>query len=301
MITRSQRIRALLAGAVLAAAAAAHAAPAVDVRPVGVLVLAHGGSPEWNHEVVQVAADAKLPYPSEVAFGMGMHAGEVDGMQQAIERLERAGASRIVVLPLLVSSHSEVMDQFAYLFGLHPHGPWEAEVKPLVCRVPVTLASPLDDDPVVSSVLEARARALSRRPERESLVLIAHGPVSDAHNAQWLGVMDRLAERLQQAVKFQTVASATLRDDAPTPVRDAAVQHLRELVQRLGYNGDVLVLPLLLSKGGIERKIPTALEGLPYRYAGETLLPHPEFSAWLRSRIDAAANQPASGTSHTGG
>jgi len=259
--------------------------------PIGVLVLAHGGSAEWNRSVTEVVHAAQLPYPNEIAFGMGMHEPEIAGMQQALHRLEAAGVDRIIVVPFLVSSYSEVMDQFAYLLGLQPHGPWEGTIQPLTRRVPISLERALDADPSVSEALWDRVRALSRDPSKESIVLLAHGPVSDAYNAKWLDVMGQLAERLEQAGRFKAVVSVTLRDDAPDPVRNAAVRRIREQVRALGQDGDVLIVPLLISQGGIEQKIPKELQGLTYRYAGETLLPHPAFSAWLRARVEAAANR----------
>lgn len=258
--------------------------------PLGVLILAHGGSAEWNRTVSALVAETQLPYPHAIAFGMGMHGQEVAAMQQALDQLAQAGAGRIVALPLLVCSHSEVMDQFAYLLRVKPEGPWQEYIQPLTLPAPVTLQPALDDDPVVSTVLLERARALSRTPARETVVLIAHGPVSEAHNTQWLGVMARLAARLKQEGGFNAVVPTTLRDDAPPAVREAAVQQIQTVVRTQGQDSDVLVLPLLLSKGGIEHKLPKLLQGLTYRYAGETLLPHPAFTHWLQARIASAVS-----------
>lgn len=255
---------------------------------VGVLILAHGGSAGWNGTVQRAVSGAGLPCAHEIAFGMGMHAEEVQGFQQAVERLERQGVKRIAVLPLLVSSSSEVMDQFEYLFGMSSHGPWEDHVKPVVCRVPVSLMEPLDDDPVVSDILLERARALSRDPVAESVVLIAHGPVSDENNKQWMAVMERIAGEIRRRGGFKAVIPLTLRDDASSPVRQAAVRKMREVVTELNREGEPLVIPFLLAQGGIEHKIPEELKGLRYRYTGDPLLPHDEFSRWIRKRVDQA-------------
>lgn len=255
---------------------------------VGVLVLAHGGSWRWNQTVREAVAQAHLDCPTEVAFGMGMHAKEVKRLQRAVEQLERRKVNRIVVVPLLVSSSSEVMRQFEYLFGVREHGPWETHAKPLALHVPVVMAAPLDDDPAVAQVLVERARAMSRTPEQEAVVLIAHGPNAEDDNAAWLHTMERLARQVQAQGHFRAVLPVTMRDDASKPVREEATHQMRALVQAQSQHGRTLVVPLLLANGGIEAKIPKRLHGLAYLYQRQTLLPHPALSQWIARRVAAA-------------
>ena len=40
----------------------------------------------------------------------------------------------------------------------------------------------LDHDPVVAEILLSRARAISRDPRSEVVVVVAHGPTSDEEN-----------------------------------------------------------------------------------------------------------------------
>lgn len=57
-----------------------------------------------------------------------------------------------------------------------------------------------------------------------------------------------------------------VRDDAPAAVRIEAVRRVRELIelQHLATGKEVLVVPVLVSKGTISRdKIPNDLKGLP--------------------------------------
>ena len=90
---------------------------------IGVLVLAHGGSAGWNRTIEETVSAAQLTYPTEIAFGMGMHPSEVQAMQRSVNTLEQRGVRRIVLVPLLISSSSDVMRQFQYVFGLRDHGP----------------------------------------------------------------------------------------------------------------------------------------------------------------------------------
>ena len=273
-----------------------HAASA-EMSPqtkIGVLILAHGGSAQWNHLVEEAVADAKLPYPTEIAFGMAMHPEEVRAIQRRVNVLEARHVQRIVVIPLLISSASEVMRQFTYVLGLCEHGPWEAHIKPVTHRVSMLMTGPLDDDPVVAAVLLDRAKELSRTPDEESVVLIAHGPNEETDNARWLETMQRIARRVEAMGHFRTVVPVTMRDDAPAPIRDAATQQMRAIVSAQSAKGRTLVVPLLLASGGVEAKIPSRLHGLTYSFRGQGLLPHPKLSQWIAHQVDASAQRAGS-------
>ncbi len=252
-------------------------------------MLAHGGSARWDQLVREAVSQADLSVPVEVAFGMGMHQEEVNRFQQAVDRLEQQHIDQLIVVPLLISSVSEVMRQFEYLMGLRDHGPWEKDVRPVLRHVPVMITAALDDDPVVSEVLLDRIRDLSRSPADETVVLVAHGPVSDEDNAHWLEHMQSIARRLRIAGRFQSVVPVTMRDDAPELVQQTATRQMREIVERASRQGPVLVVPLLLASGGIEEKIPQRLKGLKYEYQGLTLLPHPKLSKWIAERVQAVS------------
>lgn len=254
----------------------------------GVLILAHGGSARWNRTVQELVQQAHLEEPTEIVFGMGMHAAEVHKLQQAVERLERRGVDRLIAVPLLISSASEVMRQYEYLLGLQAHGPWEAHAHHVTVHVPVVMTQPLNDDPIVGEILLERALALSTHPEQESVVIVAHGPNDDADNERWLAAMKRLAGQIQQQGRFRMVIPVTMRDDARRPIRDAATRRLREIVAQQSQQGRTLVVPLLLAGGGVEAKIPKRLSGLRFIYRGQALLPHPKLAQWLAQRVHAA-------------
>jgi sirohydrochlorin ferrochelatase len=253
---------------------------------VGVLVVAHGGNNRWNGLVRKAVTHARLEVPVQVVFGMGMHEEEGRAFQDAVNRLQRKGVERLAVVPLLVSSHSEVFRQYEYLFRLRAEGEWN-DIKPLQVQVPVVMGPALDEDPVVADILVERALALSRAPAEETVILVAHGPVSDADAARWLEVMGRVGEEVKQRGAFAAVLSALLRDDAPAAIKEEASRQLRETVRSVSRQSRVLVVPLLVASGGIEHKIPKLLSGLPYAYDGEALLPHPKLSQWIARQAEA--------------
>ena len=291
----SKRVRTRLAAALLAGLLA----PAA-VEAQGVLLLAHGGTEEWNREVLAVAARVDPVRPVEVAFGMA----NKRTIQDAVDRLAERGVSSIVAVPLFVSSHSSVMRATEYLLGSRAEAPPEMEAfarmgarleagqaggdpgfdrtTPVETAVPISVATALDAHAVVADILTSRALDVSRTPEEEVLVLVAHGPSSEADSALWLANMDVLAERMRPRTRFSRIERLTVRDDAPDPIRERATAELRAVVEEVVQEGkSALIVPLLLSYGGIETGIRRRLEGLPYRMAGQALLPDERLSEWV--------------------
>ena len=283
----------------------------------GVLLLAHGGDPSWDAKVRAVAHDAGSRYPVEVAFGMASKR----TIQDAIDRLEARGVDEIVAVPLFVSSHSSVVTSTEYLLGLRAEAPPFLAVfatmdhgagghaahgaspaadghgqagahafdpmSPVRARVPIRMTRALDDDPIVADILVDRAGAISRDPSTEVVVLVAHGPVPDEDNVRWLEHMGRLAALVRERTRFVRIDYLTVRDDADEPVRAAATAGLRSVVGRgLAEGHRVLVVPLLLSYGGIEAGIRARLEGLEVTISPQALLPDPRVTRWVVDCVD---------------
>lgn len=277
-----------------AAALLPASAMAVTEQRPGVLILAHGGNDAWNTSVRDAVHLAGVPYPTDIAYGMGMREQEVAQIREAVARLQARGITELLVVPLLVSSHSEVYRQYEYLFGLRRASPWPHHTpQPLALDLSVRLSAPLDGHPYVAEVVLDRARHLSQDPAHEVVVLVAHGPNNAQDNDAWLLMLRSVALFVQQRGNFFRVDVATLRDDAPWLTRHQATQTLRRLVSQASRTHRVLVVPFLLARGGIEEKIPRRLHGLTYTFTGETLLPHPRVAAWIRDAVDRLVNEPA--------
>ncbi|HRN52663.1 MAG TPA: CbiX/SirB N-terminal domain-containing protein, partial [Gemmatimonadaceae bacterium] len=82
----------------------------------GTIIIAHGGDSSWNAGVREIAALVQTGGPVEVSFLMGQGAATAR-FQDAVAKLDAKGVSRIVVVPLLVSSHSGHYQQIRYLAG----------------------------------------------------------------------------------------------------------------------------------------------------------------------------------------
>jgi sirohydrochlorin ferrochelatase len=271
----------------------------------GVLLLAHGGDPAWNAEVESLRVRVDSAAPAELALGMADPA----ALQAAVDRLEGRGVSRIVAVPLFVHSRSEVMDQTRYALGLADkpsevmreaaermkhmkmppgmpmHRMPSFSLERVRLKVPIFMAAAIDSDPFVSRVLLDRAKALSRDPGRETVVLVAHGPVDDADVPAWMESLAAHAEAVRAGGPFGAAVFGVLRDDAPPPVRARAVAALRALVSAASARGGrALVVPVLIARGG--------LAGLDFAWSGEALMPHDGFDAWVLSRASSAAAPP---------
>jgi sirohydrochlorin ferrochelatase len=279
-------------------------------RP-GIVLLAHGGAIAWNEEVRHVADQVDLCVPTEVAFGMATKS----TMQSAVNQLVSRGATEIVAVPLFVSSHSSVIDSTAYLLGLRSQTPDDLKMfaamdhdgsmehhhrapdpvkttdgtKPIVSPVPVRMVSALDHDPIVASILEDRASSISTDPVNEVVILVAHGPVKEDENKLWLNDMSILAKDLGSRTHYAAIEYLTLRDDADPPVRNAAAEQLRQKVVQVTQSGKtVLVVPLLLSYGGIENSLRKRLSGLTYRMPSQGLLPDTRIVTWVMQSAQSA-------------
>lgn len=278
----------------------------------GILLLAHGGKPEWNERVTALASRVAQDVPIEVAFGMASR----PNIQSAVDRLVSGGVTEIVAIPLFVSSHSSVVTSTEYLLGAREDMPPELKIfakmnhsapgaahatnshadhaamadptSPVKSSARIRVTTALDSHQLVGDILASRALALSRTPTQEAVVLVAHGPVSDAENKLWLDDMSVLAARVRAAAPFASVDSLTVRDDAPKPIRDAATEEFRALVtRRTSEQRRVLIVPLLLSYGGIEEGIKKRLDGLDVAMADRALMPDDRLVEWVLAMATA--------------
>jgi hypothetical protein len=139
----------------------------------------------------------------------------------------------------------------------------------------------------VAEILASRARSISRNPAEEALLIVAHGPNEDEDNRRWLADMASLATRIGSTARFASIDYVTLRDDAPKVVRDQATAEIRQLVERrTEERRRVLIVPLLVSFGGIERGLRGRLEGLTYTMADAGLMPDDRLVTWVMAMAE---------------
>jgi sirohydrochlorin ferrochelatase len=270
----------------------------VPASKVGTILIAHGAGAEWNSQVERIAHTAKTGGPLEVAYLMG-DAAKTHRFQDAVKALSDSGVSEIVVVPLLVSSHSGHYEQIRYLAGqtdslshsMMHHLQMSGLERPKT-DIPIRVARALDDAPEMAHVLSRRALTLAKKPSDQALFLVGHGPNSAEDNALWMRNLRVVADSVRAATGFRDVRVGLVRDDAPAEVRAEAVRGVRELIglQHELTGQPVVVVPVLISKGRVSReKFMADLAGLDVVYTGEPLLPSPELAKWIESRVRQTA------------
>lgn len=304
----------LATGAAVVSASAEEAAP----RGFGVLVLSHGGSPEWNAVVEETVRPLRDCGAVEIAYGMA----DASTIEAGVRKLEAAGARDIAVVRLFISGES-FLERTQQILGLaagapprpekveaagaqvHEHpmpkgdkllGPRELQEHlegiPFY-RVESSARFALSEEglaqsPLMGDVLAERARGLSRDPARESVLILAHGPGDDAENARWVAAVDGLAEKVRAQAAYRLVAVETLREDWPDK-RDVAVQKIRAFVENAGREGGrALVIPFRVTGFGPYAEV---LQGMTYVSNGLGLAPHANVTRWLRDQVARCAER----------
>ena len=296
---------AIASALLLLAAQSANAQPAGGEARIGTVIVAHGADSLWNAQVADIAKQVRTGGPVEVSYLMGAGA-KTARFQDVVKRLETQGVSEIVVVPMLVSSHSGHYDQIRYLAGdsisldssmlhhLHMSG-----IERPVTRIPIRVTRAMDDAPHIARVLADRARALTPDPRSRALLIVGHGPNSAEDYAEWMRNLRSVADSVKAMTGFRDVRVDLVRDDAPVEVRAEAVRRVRELIelQHLVTGQAVIVVPVLVSKGAVSRdKVPNDIKGMPAIYSGEPLLPHSAMARWVEERVRSAPGGSAENT-----
>lgn len=259
----------------------------------GVLVMAHGGGPQWNKDVLAAVEPLKDDYNIEVAFGMA----DAASLQESVRQLEARGAHRIGVVRLFISGES-FKERTEQILGMIPgaparpaanadahaghggdHGGHSMEFWRLDTRASFALSEQgLVEAPEMGAVLATRAKTLSKNPTQEDVLILAHGPGDDAENERWLKQLDARAEIVRKSQPFHAVKVETLREDWPDK-RVEAEKRIRAFVGQAVKEGRrAVVIPFRVQGFGPYAKV---LEGLDYVSDGQGLIPHPSVTQWI--------------------
>lgn len=288
----------LLPACATSSGAATAAAPAATAHRYGVLVMAHGGGERWNGAVDAAMAPLRGEFPVQLAFGMA----DAASLQRGVDALQAQGVDRIGVVRLFISGDSFYRET-RQIFGLDPGAPPKPAAGPMdmgahaghdmmdmaFWRIDSNARFALSKDgladaPQMGAVLADRARALSKDPAHEDVLILAHGPGDDAENERWLHKIDARAEAVRQALPFRRVQVMTLREDWPEKRAPAEAQ-VRDFVRRaVREHGRAIVIPYRVEGFGPYADV---LKGLDYVADGRGLLPSPQVADWVRSEAEA--------------
>lgn len=250
----------------------------------GVLVISHGSrDADWVALVREAVGSVRLQDPSkplECAF-----LELVDGalIQDGLDRLAEQGVDAIIVVPLFISSGSTHIDEIGWALGVKPEPVLETDLQRYRSEARIHMCAPIDDDAEIAAVLAEKLAPLSREPQRELVLLVAHGSKEDGFHQRWQQGMSSLAEQVRRIGGYAAADTAML-------LPDQTAERLSEWRDKERKPElDVLVAPLFLSEGYFTRTvIPQRLAAYDCRYAGSTLLPSPLVTRWIERRIAEA-------------
>ncbi|MDH5254726.1 MAG: hypothetical protein OEW72_02320 [Gammaproteobacteria bacterium] len=251
---------------------------------IGVLGLGHGYAGDGNDQFKAGYASVAAMHPTAVGLGMSMM--DSSHIQSAVDKLEAAGATTIVVLPSETSETSSLVRQWHYMFGLTDNSGY-LEVPRVRTRAKIIMATSPTRSPIIGRILGENLKAASKDPASEAALLIMHGPESPAENEDELRNLAKLAAVVRDVTGISEVSYGSLQDDAPPAIRAANVERMREWVAKASASGKkVLVEPVLLTAGGrVSQKIGKDLSGLSYTFVDRGMIGHPLFAQWVRDTV----------------
>ncbi|XID90472.1 sirohydrochlorin chelatase [Paenibacillaceae bacterium WGS1546] len=252
------------------------------MRP-GLLVISHGSrEAEWvalvdeTMRVVRERLGASLLV--ETAF---LELVDERLIQDGIDRLAAAGATHLLALPLFVSSGSTHADEIGWALGALAEPAADTELQPFETRgLRIDYGRPMGNDPEVADIVLQRLRDMSERPEDEIVLLIGHGSAEAGFREAWERELAELAGQAKSLGGYRESSYALL-------LPDQVGRELDRLRDRCALGPfRILVQAMFLSEGYFTNAVVTKRlaeygRGLPIRYDGRALMPHPNVAAWI--------------------
>jgi hypothetical protein len=253
----------------------------------GVLVLAHGFGKIGDEAFRSGLAPVANQYPTAIAFGMSMTSSA--HVQEAVNDLTAAGASRIVVVPALSSAaSSDQLSQWQYMFGAASE-PGYMKTPRIRTAAKVTWTPALEDHPLVVDMIADYARRKSTDPANELVILVSHGPNLEADNQRNIALLQRIGAALKAKDGYADVQVMSMQNDAPPEQRAANGRKLRGLVEAANRAGrKVIIVTNLQSPASIQHQIEKDIAGTRYTFVTEGLVQHPDYAKWVQAVVAAA-------------
>ena len=132
-------------------------------------------------------------------------------------------------------------------------------------------------------IMAKRAKALSKVPATESVLLVAHGVGDDKADQRWRAAMLPAVAAVKKAAPFRKVAAVTLRDDWPEAHAKAVAEIKAFVAEAKRDGGRALVVPYRLYGFGPQS---SSLDGLDIVTDDKGLLPDPSVASWLVAESD---------------
>lgn len=258
---------------------------AASKKQVGVLIMPHGSTQPYNDGLEKVIAPLRKRYRVEMAPGMG----DPLILSRAVQRLEQEGITRIIFVRMYaLQDHMKARTDYILGISKEPPATLHGDLPPRIRSSAVfETFGGYEEDPLIADILRDRLVEISKRPQDETVILLAHGTMDDEENKRWLDVMDGNIERIKQGLTrpFKSIKAMTLREDWSDRREQALIQIKKEIEKGNRNGGRVLIISNRLYGSGPYQRL---LEGAEFEMNGQGLVPHSNITRWLEKGIEQA-------------
>lgn len=255
---------------------------------VGVLALGHGYTGGGNEQFENFVRPTSKVYPTAMAPGMAMMS--ASHIQKAIDELTgKHGVKKIIVVPMEPGDDSSLIHQWQYIFGLRETAPYLSVTRVKTDAKVIFTKSPAAD-PRIATILRDHALEVSANPDKDRLIIVAHGPEFPEDNPAELALLEKHAGDIRKSSEFKDVKVLSVQDDAVPEIRAARIEELRRYTSEAREEGrEVVIVPMILTKGGFHKRLQKDLDGLEFKFANRGLIEHPQFQEWLTAAVSKAS------------
>ncbi|MFQ5651292.1 MAG: hypothetical protein ACE5IY_15250 [bacterium] len=256
----------------------------------GFIVLAPDRGFMGNNEIREVYHEFQKTHanvPSQLVFASRKALSTY--LTDAVQALENAGATEIVVIPLFLSESDPDLQRARSLFAPSSESSNVAEQNDRVkVDRPLTLAQTLSASYLTVQILEDRAKELSETPSNERLIVIGTGASNRKEAAMMEEELHRLAQQVQRKIGFEETHSLVYlrRESEEGPARRTEIS--QEIERLAALEGRTLVVPFFISMKltpmmSVENMLGKyTLRDVEISYAGKSILPHANVVRWLQ-------------------
>jgi hypothetical protein len=251
---------------------------------IGVLVLAHGFHGDGYDEFRAAFKPVADAHPTGYGFGLAIL--ESDHLQKVVDQITSQGAKKIILFPATSSLNSGMVRQWEYVLNFREDYSYTSVDKITTDAELIWAPGPIPH-PLSGEILRDHAKALSKDPANELVIITGHGPQRKADNDRELEILQSHADFMKADVGFYDVRPRNVQDDAPPQVRADNVEVIRGWVKEAKDDGkDVIIVTTVLTAAGVMQKLENDTKDLGVRFSSAGLMTNERFSDWLNFAIE---------------
>ena len=258
--------------------------PLSNDETIGVVIMPHGATKPYNDAVEKTIEPLKSKYKIEMAYGMG----DAVNIQNAISKLESQGIKKIVFVRMYPTSN-QLKEKTDYILGLNKKIPeqWDGLIPPQIrTSAIISTFGGYEEDNLIAGIFLERIQEFSKKPEEETIILLAHGGSNDKAEILRKKRMKAHIDWVQKQFSrpFKNIIGMALREDWPEK-RENALNEIKKIIKEGNKEGKVIVISNRLYGSGPYKHF---LKGLNFEMNSKGLAPHPNLTKWLAKGIDLA-------------